>query len=69
MLIRLKVPYDNGAVRCAAGDTTADLPENTAARLVRSGLAEEVRGNRAVNITRAKSGLPPVKRRMARTKK
>jgi hypothetical protein len=68
MLIRLKVPYDNGTVRLAAGETTTDLPDNLASRLVRSGLAEEIRGNRGVNISRAKSGLPPIKGR-SRAKK
>jgi hypothetical protein len=60
MVIRFKVPFDNGKVKCDVGETTSELPLAYATRLVRSGLAEVVAGNRGVNELRAEMGLPPV---------
>lgn len=62
MVIRFKVPFDNGAVRCAAGEQTGELAHSVAARLVRCGLAEEVRGNKGINHVRGQAGMSSVKR-------
>lgn len=60
MVIRFKVAFDNGVVKCAAGETTSELSPAYATRLVRVGLAEVVAGNKAVNAIRAEMGLPPI---------
>lgn len=60
MIIRFKVPFDNGTIKCEAGDTTSELPTSYAERLVRSGLAEIVTGNKAVNEMRAEMGMFPI---------
>ena len=59
-VIRFKVPYDNGTVCCAEGETCSEFTPGYAARLVRSGLAEFVPGNKGVNQLRAEAGLPPL---------
>lgn len=68
MVIRFKVPFDNGTVKCEAGETTGELSPAYAARLVRSGLAEVLPGNRGLNAVRAQAGLAPVKRTTRRKK-
>jgi hypothetical protein len=60
MVIRFKVPFDNGAVKCEAGETTSELSASYASRLVRAGLAEVVPGNKGVNMIRAEMGLAPI---------
>jgi hypothetical protein len=60
MVIRFKVPFDNGTVKCAEGESTSELSPSYAARLVKAGLAEVVAGNRGVNVVRAEMGLPPI---------
>lgn len=60
MMIRFKAHYDNGTICAQPGDTTGILAPALAARLVRSGLAEEVQGNEGLNLARAEAGLEPV---------
>lgn len=62
MIIRFKVPFDNGTVKCAEGETTGELSDSYAARIVRSGLAEIVTGNLSVNAARESAGLAPIKK-------
>lgn len=69
MVIRFKVPFDNGTVKCEAGETTSELSPSYAARLVRAGLAVAVPGNRGLNEARRNAGLAPVKKPRRRATK
>lgn len=58
MIIRFKVAFDNGPIRCEAGETSSDVPHGLARRLVKCGLAEVAMGNVGLNRMRADAGLP-----------
>lgn len=66
MMIRFKQHYDNGTISARPGDTTGLLAPVLAARLVRSGLAEEVEGNEGLNLARAEAGMEPIARPVAK---
>jgi hypothetical protein len=69
MIIRFKVAYDDGTIRCGVGETTGELSHGQAARLVRAGIAEAIPGNRGINTARAAAGMSPVRGRARPRKK